>query len=281
MSGRIELEAEVPGGTLRGYVSGAGPPIVLLHGGPGLPYEYMEPVVEELESEFTVATFQQRGLEPSTPSGPFTIAQAIEDVAAVLDSLTWMRALVVGHSWGGHLALRLAAAHPERVLGVLAIDPNGIAGDGGRPAFEAEIAARLPKFSQERVRTYDEHWEAGTVTLAESIEIQRIIWPCYFADPDNVPPPPPERMSLKAMQEIFSEIEEGVEDVAGALSRGDIRYGIVAGGASPMPWGQAARATADLSPNSFLRIVPQAGHFVWYEAPGEVISAVKELQAST
>jgi pimeloyl-ACP methyl ester carboxylesterase len=244
-------------------------------------YEYMDPVVDELEHDFTVATFQQRGLEPSTPAGPFTIAQAIEDVVAVLETLTWTRALMVGHSWGGHLALRFAAAQPQRVVGVLAVDPAGIAGDGGRPAFEAEIAARIPKSQQQRVKAYDERWEAGTVTSAETIEVHRIIWPGYFADPQNVPPPPAERMSLEAMKGIFSEIDEGIDEVAAALTRGNIRYGILAGGASPMPWGQAARATADLSPNSFLRIVPHAGHFVWYEAPGAVMSALKVLQEST
>ena len=79
----------------------------------------------------------------------------------------------------------------------------------------------------------------------------------------------------------LGELDEGIEEVAAALARGEIRYGIVAGGASPMPWGQAARGTADLSPNSFLTILPHAGHFVWYEAPGAVMSALKALQAST
>jgi pimeloyl-ACP methyl ester carboxylesterase len=32
---------------------------------------------------------------------------------------------VVGHSWGGHLALHLLLAHPDRLLGVVAVDPLG------------------------------------------------------------------------------------------------------------------------------------------------------------
>lgn len=51
----------------------------------------------------------------------------------------------MGHSWGGHLAFRLAAARSERLFGVLAIDPLGIVGDGGRFAFEAELHACTPK----------------------------------------------------------------------------------------------------------------------------------------
>ena len=39
----------------------------------------------------------------------------MEDVVAVLDALEIGRALVVGHSWGGHLAMHLAVAFPERL----------------------------------------------------------------------------------------------------------------------------------------------------------------------
>jgi proline iminopeptidase len=73
------------------------------------------------------------------------VAQSTNDALAVLDALQWSRALIVGHSWGGHLALRLAAAHPERRLGALAVDPLGVVGDGGMADLEAEIVARTPK----------------------------------------------------------------------------------------------------------------------------------------
>ena len=128
---RSAFTATADVGTLAGWVVGDGPPVLLLHGGPGLRYDYMEPLIAELQTDFCVAIFQQRGLEPSTVEGPFTMVRAIEDVVCVLDTLGWSLALVVGHSWGGHLALRFAAAHPERLLGVLAVDALGIVGDGG------------------------------------------------------------------------------------------------------------------------------------------------------
>lgn len=98
----------------------------------------------ELGMGFRVAGYQQRGLNPSTLEGPFTVSQAINDMVAVLDALEWSRSLIVGHSWGGQLALRVTAAHPERLLGALAVDPLGIVGDGGMAAFEAEMRA-VPK----------------------------------------------------------------------------------------------------------------------------------------
>jgi pimeloyl-ACP methyl ester carboxylesterase len=134
----------------------SGRPVLLLHGGPGLSYSYMDDLGAELTAEFRVASYQQRGLEPSTLEGPFTIAQSINDAITVLDGLGWSQALVVGHSWGGHLALRLAATHPERLLGVLAVEPMGVVGDGGKAAFEAELMARTPAEGRSRLQELEE-----------------------------------------------------------------------------------------------------------------------------
>lgn len=277
MYDREVFTAAVAGGALGGWVAGEGPPVLLLHGGPGLGYEYMDRVGAELQPGFRVASFQQRGLEPSTLQGPFTIAQALEDVVSVLEALGWSRALVVGHSWGGHLALRFAAAHPGRLLGMLAIDPIGIAGDGGRAAFRAELVARIPKDGRERQRVLAEREDAGEGTPEERQEGQQIAWPAYFADPENAPPMPPLRMCVDAFTAIDAEIADGADEVAAALATGAVRYGVLAGGASPIPWGQAARASAELSPSAFLTIVPGAGHFVWHEAPGSVRAALERL----
>lgn len=55
----------------------------------------------------------------SSWDAPWTIDANVAALAALLDS----PALVVGHSFGGAVALRLAAAHPERVTGLVLLDP--------------------------------------------------------------------------------------------------------------------------------------------------------------
>ena len=47
----------------------------------------------------------------------------MDDALVVLDAFGIERAWVVGHSWGGHLALHLLTAHPDRLLGVVCVDP--------------------------------------------------------------------------------------------------------------------------------------------------------------
>jgi pimeloyl-ACP methyl ester carboxylesterase len=277
MGEREAFTVEATGGTLGGWVVGDGAPVLLLHGGPGLSYEYLDGLADELGAGFRVAAFQQRGLVPSTLAGPFTIAQAIDDVIGVLDALGWSQALIVGHSWGGHLVLRVAAAHPDRLRGALAVDPIGVVGDGGTAAFEAEMGARTPKAGRVRAQQLDERAMAGQGTSEDGLEGLAIMWPAYFADPHNAPPMPPVRLSVEAYSGLIGEMADGVDVVAAALGAGAVPYGVVAGAASPIPWGQAARTTAELSPRAFLSVVPAAGHFPWLEVPGCVRTALQRL----
>lgn len=277
MSSREEFSVAVPGGELVGFTAGGGPEVLLLHGGPGMSFNYLDTLVDELETSFRVASYQQRGLAPSTSEGPFTILQAVEDALAVLDGLGWPKALVLGHSWGGQLALRLLAGHPSRLVGALAVDPLGIVGDGGMAAFEAELVARAPGESQSRARELDERAMKGLGTPEEATESLAALWPGYFADPELAPPMPPIAISVEAYSGIIGHATADTDELAAQVAQTDVRYGLLAGGASPMPWGQAARATAELSPRAFLKVVPGGGHFPWLEAPGCVRAALQRL----
>jgi proline iminopeptidase len=277
VGGRDVFTVPVAGGALGGWAVGEGTPVLLLHGGPGLSYEYLDAFVGELGPDYRVAAYQQRGLEPSTLEGPFTIAQAVADVLAVLNALEWSRALIVGHSWGGQLALRFAAAHPERLLSALAVDPLGIVGDGGMAAFEAELHARTPKEGRDRARELDDRAMAGEGTAEDGLEAVRIMWPAYFADPETAPAMPPIRMSVEAYSGIMAEMTTDTDQVAAKLAASGVRYGVIAGAGSPMPWGQAARASAEISPAALLTVVPAAGHFPWLDVPGSVRAALQRL----
>ena len=140
-----EFTTHDDGPLIAGRRAGRGSPVLLLHGGPGLGFDYLRDLADELARENDVAWYQQRGLEPSAVDGPYSVAADVGDARRVLDALGWQRAYVVGHSWGGHLALHVAAAMPERLLGVLSVDPLGSIGDGRWPEFDEEIFRRTPE----------------------------------------------------------------------------------------------------------------------------------------
>ena len=89
-----------------------------------------------------------------------------------------------GHSWGGNLLLHLLATHHERVAGALVVDPLGGVGDGGFPAFDAEMVRRTPPEEVERAAMLDQRLMHGIATEAEAMESLRIFWPaCIFRPP--------------------------------------------------------------------------------------------------
>ena len=265
-------------GTLAGWVAGEGAPVLLLHGGPGLGHEYLDSMADEvLTGPYRVALFQQRGLPPSTVEGPFTVERALADVEAVLDHLGWERAHVVGHSWGGHLALHVAASLPHRVIGVLAVDPLGGVGDGGAAAFGAELIRRVPPDLVGRAEELDALDARGTATLDEQLELLAILWPSYFATREAALPCPVLRIGQAASDGLWADLTLRLPELDDALGGIAVPVGVLSGRESPMPPEVAAVATARRIPGAWCVLEPGAGHFTWMERPGCVVAALDRL----
>ena len=274
-----EFTTHDDGPLLAGRRAGSGPPVLLLHGGPGLGFDYLRDLADELAEENDVAWYQQRGLEPSAAEGPYTVAADVADARRVLDALGWERAYVVGHSWGGHLALHVAEAMPERLLGVLAVDPLGPVGDGRWPEFDEEIFRRTPEHLRARARELDELTTAGAADDELALEGMRIVWPAYFADPERAPPMPELRLRQRALGRDVPSILAELPALEAGLPRIRVPVGFVHGSRSPMPLG-GSRDGAERIPGAWVEVVEGAGHFVWVEAPGAVRAALRRLTAA-
>jgi pimeloyl-ACP methyl ester carboxylesterase len=62
------------------------------------------------------------GFDPASPAANYTMAEHAADVVGLLDALGLRRVVLVGHSFGGMLALYLAAHHPERFPRIVVLD---------------------------------------------------------------------------------------------------------------------------------------------------------------
>jgi proline iminopeptidase len=275
-----EFTVAVPGGIIAGVRSGQGSPLLVLHGGPGVS-DYTGLLAGELAG-WTAFRYTQRGVAPSTASGPFTIGRHVADAIAVLDHHDVGSAAVLGHSWGGYLAMQLAAAAPERVAGVVLVDSLGGAGDGGFTAFSAEVDARVGPQVLAEVAALDELAEASLGTPeagAAAVKSFDLMWPGYFADPLSAPPPPAD---IRVSPECYTGTSESIQQAQadGRLANQLAGYGgpveIVTGAASPMPI-DTATSTAALFSDARVSVVPGAGHLPWHERPGCVTAALRRL----
>jgi len=275
--GNHEFAASVPGGVITASQAGAGMPVLILHGGPGLS-DYTAPLAAELDDAFSVIRFQQRGLGPSTTSGPFDIDRHVADAIAVLDAAGADRAYVIGHSWGGHLAMHLAAQRQDRLLGLVAVDPLGAVADGGESDLNRILAERVPPDRAARAQELDERAMAGEGTAEDALEGLAIVWPGYFSSPDNSPPMPPLSLSLECYAGTFASIHWHFERKT--LERGlpslKIPAVFLLGAASPIP-PRHGLASAALIPGAHHVIEDDCGHFLWLERPGSVRRALQDI----
>jgi proline iminopeptidase len=130
---------QVNGVALHVGVTGHGPDLVVLTGGPGC-VQYLER--DEISPPGYRAWFPEpRGVGRSG-GGPHTMERAIADLEAIREAVRVGSWIVVGHSWGSDLAVRYAVEHPQAVTAVV-----GIAGRG-----------------PQRDRTWSEAYETGTST---------------------------------------------------------------------------------------------------------------------
>ena len=272
--GGREFAASVPGGVISASRAGSGAPVLILHGGPGLS-DYTVSLAGELEDAFEVIRYQQRGLAPSTTSGPFDVDRHVADAIAVLDAAGAGRAYVIGHSWGGHLAMHLAARHQDRLLGLVVVDPLGAVPDGGESDLGRILAERIPPDRAARAQELDERAMAGGGTAEDALEGLAIVWPGYFSSPAKAPPMPPLGLSLECYAGTFDSIHQHFEHqtLERSLPSLKIPAVFVLGAASPIPPRHGV-ASAALIPGARHVIEDDCGHFIWLERPGSVRRAL-------
>ncbi|HTQ14820.1 MAG TPA: proline iminopeptidase-family hydrolase [Rhizomicrobium sp.] len=109
--------ANVPGGRVwwRRLGEGARPPLLLLHGGPGMGHDYLLPL-STLATDRAVIFYDQLGCGRSDAPADlslYTIGKFADRLDAFRAALSLDRVVLYGHSWGGFLAVEYLAARPR------------------------------------------------------------------------------------------------------------------------------------------------------------------------
>lgn len=272
------LHLPVRGGTLAARRAGAGDPLLLLDGGPALGFGYVDGLAEELSSGFSCVWHQQRGVPPSVVGGPYSVGGHVDDALEVLDALEIERAWTVGHSWGGYLAMAIAAAAPDRCLGYVAVDALGPIGDGGMASFDAWIGRAIDDEVAQRI---DELESEPAVDRALPSGSMALYWHAYFADPASAPSMPPMLSNRRCFEEVVADAMRinASGSLIDRLRSLDLPAVFLAGSESGLR--PAAEETAATIAGARLVIVEGAAHFPWLEAPGSVLRAAAALAGSS
>ena len=164
LAARERLQAELPAGERRLELAGVstnileggdGPPVVLLHGPFANASHWLQVIPGMVRSHRVIAP-DLPGHGASEVSGdPLDAERTVAWLGELIERTCPSPPTLVGHSLGGALAARFAAAHPDRLAGLVLVDSLGLAPFAPAPEFGAALEQFMAQPSE---ATHDHLW---------------------------------------------------------------------------------------------------------------------------
>jgi pimeloyl-ACP methyl ester carboxylesterase len=237
--------------------------VIVLSGGPGLSHEYMEPFDALASADLRIIRYDPRGVGRSTQPQDhhgWGIDHQVGDLGAVIKAVRADKVHLVGHSWGGLIAMAYAATYPDHIASltlVSTVPPSRSEAENGTRRFLAkqrEAAANGIIPQQLPQPTADDCGPAVMATM-----------PVYMADPARFKMTPElERTRCVTRANLHIWSAAGRFDYVPLLAAVQVPTTIVFGDSDPhgMEW---MDATVAAIPAANKHILPRCGHFPWLE----------------
>jgi proline iminopeptidase len=261
--------------------TGSGDTLVILHGGPGLSHHYLFPQLDSLLSDqFTLLFYDQRGSGASDgieDTAKLTMKTFVEDLEAIRRHFKIRRFNLVGHSFGGLLAMYYGISYPDRISSMVLIDSDA-----------ASYALRTPyQIKTIRSRISPDQW-AFLDSIAETPEYKnydpraweryyKTFLTSYFANPQDTAflYLGFDSLSIRKIEKTGKYVRQdlGKYDIHDSLFRLSCPALILQGDESVFSV-EGAEAIQQKLRGSQLIVFEHCGHFEYIEFPGLFKSAV-------
>jgi proline-specific peptidase len=194
-------------------------PLLVLHGGPGIPHDYLEDLSRLANDGRAVVFYDQIGCGKSDhPDDPalWVIDTFVEEAAAVRDALDLDQVHLFGHSWGGWLALEYALGRPSGLASLVLASTCA-----SLPAFAAEtrrLKESLPADVQEVIDRHEAEGTTDDPAYQEATMAYYTQWVCRLEPwPDHVM-----RSFMNLNEEIYGTMQGPEWNVTGNLKDWDV-----------------------------------------------------------
>ena len=264
-------QANIEGVTLEYDDSGLGEPVLCIHG--AFIADTFAPLLSQrdLATRYRLITYHRRGYIGSSGSGEtVSLAEHAGDCRRLLSYLGVERAHVVGHSFGGAIALRLALDEPELVHTLTLLEAALAIGE----------SAHL--YRQALARSEQRYREAGAPTTVD--EFLQARWPGYRERLEHVLPGAFEQAVSNAATCFSADLPAVIESRFGEAEARQIAQPALVvlgeGSADLDPrFGETHRLLLAWLPNAESFILPGATHFLQVENPLDMARALAGFYA--
>lgn len=262
---------------------GKGKPLIVIHGGPGAGQDYLLPQFYDLAKNNFVIFYDQRGAGRSTGEineDSMAISVFVKDLEVLRKAFNFDRVSLLGHSWGGFVAMHYAIEHPECVDRLVLSNPCPASSDDFS-LFEKERACRLSDFQGEITKIQDtQDYQNGDPELYE--RVLRIIVPTYCHMPENTHllnlrlSRPEVINATKIHQIVYANVFEKPFDLHERLKTLQMPTLVIHGDDDPIPLSTAQHIHESISGSKCV-VLDDCGHYPYVEQAELYFQAINEF----
>ena len=254
-------------------------PMVCINGGMVYSHILLWPALAPLAARRQLILYDQRGRGHSqAPPGARSarIEHDALDLRALRDALGIAQWDVLGHSWGGAIAMLGATEDPTGVRNLILVDAVGLTPEWLNALHEVALS-RLNGDAYTRLAAFDPTLLRDPEPGRQA-EYNRALYPAWFHDGElgAMFSPPLARSETGAA--VVARLRREGFDWRAAAARIRARTLLVHGESDMIPVAQAARTAATI-PDAQLRLIPEAGHMPFWEQPELFFSIVEAFLA--
>ncbi|HVX39734.1 MAG TPA: alpha/beta hydrolase [Gemmatimonadaceae bacterium] len=257
-------------------VAGA-PPLLCINGGMIYDHSMLWPALSPLAATRQVILFDLRGRGASSaPADPLaaTVEDDAADVGAIRRALGVRRWDVLGHSWGGGIAMLASALDQAAVRRLVLIDAVGPTSDW-MAALRENVLGRLTGAERDAVAAIPESALADPDPELHS-RYSRAVYPAWFADPEMAShfTPPDARSATGAA--VLARLRGEGYDWRERLRALSVPTLVIHGEADALPLAVSVDNTYILA-NARRAVVPSSGHMPFWEAPERCFALIESF----
>jgi len=256
--------------------------IIVVHGGAGIPHEYFHPMLSNLSKYATLVYFDRRADIQSKqhPEKMASVSEMADDIDSLREKLGLNRVTLLGHSFGGAIALNYALRYPANVKRLLLVSAS--AAIENPTEGEKRIVATL---SPEELSAYGSN-EGGTGAAQPCERVRRrysVLYPHYF---HKLVPYEFDRGVYTVYYDALAKkmalaSDRGVTDVRLQLGEISAPVLVVAGRHDLMTTMDQSAELASGLPRSKFVVMEQSAHFPFFEENYLFTEWVRRFMSST
>lgn len=250
------------------------PTVIILTGGPGNSFNQLEGLAKTTSSKFRSILLEQRGTGKSIPipfdSTTVNLNAVTKDIKSLMDSLKIKKTIILGHSWGGMLAMNFASEFPNSVNHLILVAPG--------PHKDAENGFNVLFTNRRHTRSFEEEQrlnqlnelitnkEADSLEIIESQKLSRRAY--IFANPipdslfQKINSDNNSKTANLLLKDIFKnyDVSNSLNNYKGQIDIISRRQDVV---------GFFSYELKQDSPSANIHWINECGHFPMYERPSE------------